>query len=68
MRERGAVGSLGSWVEQEDVLSLIVKRALLPGHGLDGAVHRRRFECRCSVWMKRVADGVDGGEGSLRGQ
>lgn len=47
---------------------MIVKRALLPGHGLDGAVHRRRFERGRPVWMKGVADGVDGGEGSLRGQ
>lgn len=37
--------------KEEDVVSLIVKGALLPGHGLDGAVHRGRFECGCSVGM-----------------
>lgn len=58
----------GSWADEEEVVSLIVKRALLPGHWLDGAVHRRRFERGRSVRMKGVADGVDGGEGSLRGQ
>lgn len=54
--------------EDEDAVSLIVEGALLPGHGLDGAVHRGRFECGRSVRMEGVADGVDGGEGSLRGQ
>lgn len=47
----------GRWAEKEeeemkeDVVSLIVKRALLPGHGLDGAVHRGRFERGRSVRM-----------------
>lgn len=54
--------------EEEDMVSLIVKGTLLPGHGLDGAVHRGRFERGRSVRMEGVADGVDGGEGSLRGQ
>lgn len=36
---------------EEDVVSLIVKGALLPGHGLDGAVHWGRFERGCSVGM-----------------
>lgn len=50
------------------MVSLIVEGALLPGHGLDGAVHRGRFERGRPVRMEGVADGVDGGEGSLGGQ
>lgn len=46
-------------------VSLIVKRALLPGHGLDGAWHGGRLERGCSVRMEGVADGIDGGEGPL---
>lgn len=49
-------------------VSLIVKGALLPGHGLDGAWHRGRLERGCSVRMEGVANGVDGGEGPLGGQ
>lgn len=49
-------------------VSLIVERALLPGHGLDGARHGRRLERGRSVRMEGVADGVDGGEGPLGGQ
>lgn len=42
----------GRWAEEEvDVVSLIVKGALLPGHGLDGAVHWGRFERGRSVRM-----------------
>lgn len=48
--------------------SLVVERALLPGHALDGARHRGRLECGCSVGVEGVADGVDGGKGSLWGQ
>lgn len=47
---------------------MIVERALLPGHGLDGARHGRRLERGRSVRMEGVADGVDGGEGPLGGQ
>lgn len=49
-------------------VSLIVERALLPGHGLDGARHGRRLERGRSVGVQGVADGVDGGEGPLGGQ
>lgn len=48
--------------------SLIVERALLPGHGLDGAWHGRRLERGRSVGVQGVADGVDGGERPLGGQ
>lgn len=47
---------------------MIVEGALLPGHGLDGAWHGGGLECRRSVRMEGVADGVDSGEGSLGGQ
>lgn len=47
---------------------MIVERALLPGHGLDGAWHGGRLERGRSVRMEGVADGVDGGEGTLGGQ
>lgn len=47
---------------------MIVERALLPGHGLDGARHGRRLERGRSIRMEGVADGVDGGEGPLGGQ
>lgn len=60
MKRGGAAGSRG--------VSLIVERALLPGHGLDGAWHRGRLERGSSVRMEGVADGVDGGEGPLGGQ
>lgn len=49
-------------------VSLIVEGALLPGHGLDGPWHGGRLERRRSVRMKGVANGVNGGEGPLRGQ
>lgn len=47
---------------------MVVEGALFPGHGLDGAWHGGGLECGRSVRMKGVADGVDGGEGSLGGQ
>lgn len=47
---------------------MIVEGALLPGHGLNRAWHRGRFERWRAVRMEGVADGVDGGEGSLGGQ
>lgn len=63
-REGGATDSRG----REGGVSLIVEGALFPGHGLDGAWHGGRLECGCSVRMKGVAKGVDGGEGPLGGQ
>lgn len=52
-RERMRNGSFpGRWAaEEEDVVSLIVKGALLPGHGLDGAVHRGGFKRGRAVRM-----------------
>lgn len=47
---------------------MIVERALLPGHGLDGAWHGRGFQRRGAVRVEGVANGVDGGEGPLGGQ
>lgn len=49
-------------------VSLIVKGALLPGHGLNGAWHRGRLERGRSIRMERMADGVDGGQRPLGGQ
>lgn len=47
---------------------MIVERALLPRHGLDGAWHGGGLERGRAVGMQGVADGVDGGEGPLGGQ
>lgn len=60
----------GGWSQGNGVLglSLIVERALLPGHGLDGARHGRRLQRGRSVRMEGVAEGVDGGEGPLGSQ
>lgn len=60
----------GGWGRGSGVpgLSLIVERALLPGHGLNGARHGGRLQRGRSVRMEGVAEGVDGGEGPLGSQ
>lgn len=50
------------------LLSLVVERALFPGHGLDGARDGGGLEAGGSVGVQAVAQGVDGAERSLRGQ
>lgn len=50
------------------MFSLVVERALFPGHGLDGAWHWGGLEAGGSVGVQAMAEGVNGAEWSLWGQ